>query len=161
SYGVLNLSHRESHLAPSALVPGQRYRLRIQLNDVGYRFLSGHRVRIAISTAYWPTIWPQAEAATITFYSGSSQLLLPVRNRRAEDNQLPDFGPAEGAMPGPLAWMRKHDAKLVLSYDPAADEATYAVEKDEGIYRLEAIGLENGAHLTEHYRIQGEDPLSA
>jgi hypothetical protein len=133
----------------------------VQLNDVGYRFLSGHRIRIAISTAYWPTLWPQAEAATITVHSGSSRLLLPVRARRAEDNQLPEFAPAEGAMPGPIAWIRKHDAALHLSYDPGLDEATYAVDKDEGIYRLEAIGLENGAHLTERYRIRGEDPLSA
>jgi putative CocE/NonD family hydrolase len=161
SYGVLNLSHRESHVAPTALIPGQRYRIHVQLNDVGYRFLSSHRLRIAVSTAYWPTIWPQAEAATITLYSGSSRLLLPVRARRAEDNQLPEFGPAEGAMPGPLAWIRKHDAKLTLSYDPGLDEATYAVNKDEGVYRLEAIGLETGAHLTERYRIQGNDPLSA
>jgi hypothetical protein len=161
AYGVLNLAHRESHVAPTALRPGQRYRIRLQLNDAGYRFLSGHRVRIAVSTAYWPTIWPQAEAATITLYTGSSRLLLPTRARRVEDNQLPEFGPAEGAMPGPLAWVRKHDARLVLGYDPALDEATYAVDKDEGLYRLETIGLETGAHLTERYRIRGDDPLSA
>ena len=35
SYGLLNLTHRESHEHPTALEPGRRYRVRLQLNDVG------------------------------------------------------------------------------------------------------------------------------
>ena len=49
----------------------------------------------------------------------------------------------------------------VFTGNPALDEATYAVDKDEGLYRLETIGLETGAHLAERYRIRGDDPLSA
>ena len=64
SYGVLNLTHRESHEQPALLAPGERYRVRIQLNDAGSVFPAGHKVRLAISTAYWPMIWPSPEAAT-------------------------------------------------------------------------------------------------
>src|SRR5262249_6149375 len=45
SYGVLNLTHRDSHEEPSALVAGERYRVSIKLNDAGAVFPAGHRVR--------------------------------------------------------------------------------------------------------------------
>ena len=50
SYGVLNLTHRESHEQPALLAIGERYRVRIQLNDAGSVFPAGHKVRLAIST---------------------------------------------------------------------------------------------------------------
>ena len=70
SYGVLNLTHRESHEQPALLAIGERYRVRIQLNDAGSVFLAGHKVRLAISTAYWPMIWPSPETATVLIFAG-------------------------------------------------------------------------------------------
>src|SRR5215472_9537694 len=52
SYGVLNLAHRDGHDKPAPLAVGQRYRVRIQLNDAGSVFPAGHRIRLALSTAY-------------------------------------------------------------------------------------------------------------
>ena len=66
SYGVLNLTHRDSHAEPSALTPGEFYPIRLKLNDCGYAFAPGHRLRLALSTAYWPLIWPAPERATLT-----------------------------------------------------------------------------------------------
>ena len=63
SYGMLNLAHRDGHEAPAPLVPGRRYRVRIQLNDAGAVFPAGHRIRVALSTTYWPMIWPAPEKA--------------------------------------------------------------------------------------------------
>src|SRR5262249_21780201 len=71
SYGVLNLTHRDGHEDPAPLVPGQRYRVRIQLNDAGSVFPTGHRVRLALSTAYWPMIWPAPERATLLISGGT------------------------------------------------------------------------------------------
>ena len=41
SYGLLNLTHRESHEHPTALEPGRRYRVRLQLNDLAQAFPAG------------------------------------------------------------------------------------------------------------------------
>ena len=65
SYGVLNLTHRDGHEKPALLAIGEPYRVSIQLNDAGSVFPSGHRVRLALSTAYWPMIWPSPEKATL------------------------------------------------------------------------------------------------
>ena len=71
SYGVLNLTHRNGHERPELLAPGERYQLRLQLNDAGSVFPAGHRVRLALSTAYWPMVWPSPETATRS--SGTAQ----------------------------------------------------------------------------------------
>jgi hypothetical protein len=108
SFGVLNLTHRDSHAVPSPLVPGERYTVRLQLNDCGAVFPAGHRVRLALSTSYWPMVWPAPERATVTILGG--HLDLPVRPARAE--QLPAFKPVETApaekprivRPGVVVW---------------------------------------------------------
>ena len=50
---------------------GQRYRMRLQLNDCGAGFPAGHRIRLALSTAYWPMVWPAPETATVTISGGT------------------------------------------------------------------------------------------
>ena len=97
SYGVLNLSHRKSHEFPDPLVPGERSETIIKLNDIAHCFPVGHRLRIAIATAYWPLVWPAPEPVALGVYAGASALELPVRPPRAEDTELPSFeAPEEG-----------------------------------------------------------------
>jgi uncharacterized protein len=62
SFGLLNLTHRDSHAEPAPLEPGRSYSVRVQLDDIAYRVPAGHRLRLAVSTAYWPMIWPAPEA---------------------------------------------------------------------------------------------------
>jgi predicted acyl esterase len=100
SFGVLNLAHRDSHETPKPLVPGERYRVRLKLNDCGTRFPAGHRIRLALSTTYWPMVWPAPEAAVVTILGGS--LELPVRPPRAERLRTldpPDSAPADNPTP--------------------------------------------------------------
>jgi putative CocE/NonD family hydrolase len=58
TYTVLNLTHHDGHANPTPLEPGRRYRVRLQLNDTAYAFAPGHRIRIALSSTYWPITWP-------------------------------------------------------------------------------------------------------
>src|SRR5262249_20652709 len=72
SFGLLNLTHRESHETPEALQPGERYRVAVQLNDIAHAFAAGNRIRVAISTTYWPLIWPSPEPVTLNVFTGAS-----------------------------------------------------------------------------------------
>ncbi|MEL7012630.1 MAG: CocE/NonD family hydrolase [Pseudomonadota bacterium] len=76
SYGVLNLTHRNDHATPEALVPGQPYAIGLKLNDCGHRFAAGHRVRVALSTAYWPIVWPAPAPVTLTLVAGAKDFRL-------------------------------------------------------------------------------------
>ncbi|WP_428663170.1 CocE/NonD family hydrolase [Reyranella sp.] len=134
SFGVLNLTHRDGSAAPSALVPGQNYRVRLQLNDCGSGFPAGHRIRLALSTAYWPMVWPAPETATVTILGGA--LDLPVRPVRAGES-LPPLLPPESAPPDKSRAVRP------------------------GVVRFDRIGLEVGNEGSFSEDIQGDDPLSA
>ena len=70
-----------SHEHPEPLEPGRRYAVRLQLNDAAHAFPAGHRIRLALSTTYWPIAWPSPEAATVTVSTGGSRLSLPIRRR--------------------------------------------------------------------------------
>src|SRR5262249_31258733 len=78
SYQVLNLTHRNGHETPEMLEPGATYDIAVKLCDCGHKFRKGHKVRVAIATAYWPMVWPAPYAATITLSTGESRLILPV-----------------------------------------------------------------------------------
>jgi putative CocE/NonD family hydrolase len=93
TYGVLNLCHRDSDAAPTELVPGRRYTVKVALDHAAHRFKAGGRIRVALSTAYWPLILPAPEPVQLTLFTDGSTLSLPVRPPRAEDTRLRPFGP--------------------------------------------------------------------
>ena len=157
TYGLLNLTHRNSSETPEHLKPGERYRVRVQLNDIAQIFPQGHRLRLSISTSYWPLAWPPPEPVCLTVFSGISQLNLPTRLSSELDAQLSAFGEAE--MAPPLARMmiepEHHNWRVIR--DLAKDESTLEVINDKGIYRLEAIDLEVQNKTIETYTYQADD----
>jgi hypothetical protein len=81
SAGMLNLTHRRSHVTPEALVPGQVEAIRVAMRPAGYRFLPGHRIRVSVASSAWPVVWPSPQPATFELHRGPehrSRLILPV-----------------------------------------------------------------------------------
>ena len=138
SYGVLNLTHRDGHEKPALLAVGQRYRVRIQLNHAGSVFPAGHRIRLALSTAYWPMIWPSPEKATLLILGGT--LDLPVRPPQATDELLSPLPGPESAPPEKPTTIRHGDVR---------------------IERIDRIGLELGTQSKSQFHVEEDDPLSA
>jgi uncharacterized protein len=79
SYGILNLTHRDSHEHPTAMQRGTFYDVEVPFYMVAHRFKRGSRIRIAISESLWPLLWPSPEIATLTLDLAASSLILPVR----------------------------------------------------------------------------------
>jgi hypothetical protein len=167
TYGVLNLTHRDGHERPSPLEPGRRTRVRVALNDAAHSFARGRRLRIAISTSYWPIVWPAPENVRLTVHTGASRLVLPVRPRRAEDAALAPFEPPEAA-PGPaekeLNAPRMH---RIVERDLRTGETLFATgvhggDLDAGrVTWIEDIDVEYGQAMSRRSRIRDDDPLSA
>lgn len=81
SEGILNLTHRDSHVEPAPLEGGRRYEVRVPLRAAGYRFLAGHRIYLSIASAHWPVIWPSPGAGVLSIHRGPqtrSRLELPL-----------------------------------------------------------------------------------
>src|SRR5207244_2720700 len=68
--------------------------VKVVLDGVARRFAAGNRIRVSISTTYWPMILPAPEPVALTLFTAASSLILPVRPARARDGELRPFGPA-------------------------------------------------------------------
>ncbi len=158
AYQTLNLCHRDSHERPEPLVPGERYRVRVQLDDIGYTIPAGHRLRLSVSTAYWPLIWPAPEPVTLTLFSGGSTLDLPVCR---DPGEAPDMPPAESAPPLDLETLREPSNSRVVDADDDTGATTLEIVDDFGEYRDPTHGLVSGEIGREFYSILPGDPLSA
>jgi len=160
TYGVLNLTHRESHEQPTALEPGKRYKVRLQLNDIGHRFLAGHRVRLALSTAYWPIIWPSPSPVRLTLMSGVSSLSLPRRKPRAQDATV-RFATPEKPVPGRRKTLRPGAVHRRIEQDIESGEQRIEVLRDDGHGVNEETGVATEFHKILRYRIHPDDPTTA
>ena len=159
TWGVLNLCHRAGHAEPSALVPGETIRVRVQLDDIAAAIPAGHRLRVALSTCYWPLIWPSPEAATLSVTCGASALTLPVRSPR--DEPEPSFQPAETAPFLAEEELRPVAHARTLEQNQATGEQILRLLDDFGESRNQSHGLVTGSLARETYRILPDDPLSA
>jgi hypothetical protein len=162
SWGVLNLTHRDSHEFPTPMVPGEAVTVTVQLNMIGYRLPAGHRWRVAVSPTHWPIVWPSPHPVTLTLFTGeASRLILPVRPPQAEDSQLPPFGPPEAAAPLPVEILRQNKIQRQKSTDIISGRTEVRSLFDFGRIRFKDNGLEYEDVTTNIYSIQEGDPLSA
>jgi len=130
SFGLLNLTHRDGSANPQPLTPGTTYAVRIALNAVAQTFRKGHRIRLSLSTSYWPLAWPAPEAARIFVHTAESSLSMPVRRPREED-ALVRFGAPEGAVsphverltPGEHEWFIRHSLGSYRTVQEVVDDA--------------------------------------
>jgi putative CocE/NonD family hydrolase len=157
TWGVLNLAHRDGHTDPRPLVPGAAVTLRLQLDDIAYAVPAGHRLRFAVSTAYWPMIWPAPAPVTLTLTAG--RLDLPVRPLpEGPETALP---PPEAAPPWPHDVLRPASNRRVITEDQATGLVTLEIDDDFGEMRDRDHGLTTGSRLSERWSIHPDDPLSA
>ena len=156
SYGLLNLTHRDSHETPEALVPGEIYRARVPLKHVAQTFRAGHRLRLGISTSYFPVAWPAPEPATLSLDLSNTRLVLPVRTP-VEQPVPRDLGTPRGApamratveVPGVADW------EVTESF--ADGRVRVKITDGAGRIRLEDSGMVVEAHTEETYGFTGDD----
>lgn len=170
--GVLNLSARLGRDRAVPWEPGAAQEVAFELNGIGHAFPPGHRIRLAVSSAYWPWIWPQPDSsAGFTLDPAGSFLDLPVRAREASsDPAAPDpssaitFDEPEQAEPlgvnFPATLDEPRPERLVVR-DVAKGEWRLEVDPRYGGTRVYPDGLEFTEDALETYTIREDDPLSA
>jgi len=161
SYGILNLTHRHGHDRAEPMTPGEPVSVRLQLNDMGERVTAGHRIRLALSTGYWPMVWPSPEPVTMTVHTGGSDLALPVRGPRLRDLPTLPFPPPEMARPLEMTRTRPARRDREIHENPTTGETVFTIHRDRGACRLHDIDLTVDAGAVERFSITEGDPLSA
>ncbi|MFH8573971.1 CocE/NonD family hydrolase [Streptomyces sp. NPDC017993] len=158
TYGLLNLTHRDGTGAPEPLEPGTRYRATVQLNGVAQAFPPGHRIRLSLSTSYWPLAWPPPKPVLLTVHEGSSSLTLPVRPT-PEPDHLPQrpFGEPEGAPPLASTQLTPPEQRWEVKRDLIGYHSELEIVKDRGTVRLDDIRLNTGLRAYERYAAVADD----
>jgi len=168
SYGVLNLTHDAAHENWQPLEPGRPMDATIRLKDVAHVFPPGQRVRLALSNACWPLLWPSPEPVRLTLLTESSTFSLPVRPPDPKDADLRAFEPPEQARSSEWSPLTKgsHDRRVEI--DPLSHDHITRTRSgfDEhggvALSRLEVAGnIEGGDGTDVEIRIHPDDPLRA
>jgi len=161
TFSPFNLSHRHSHERPEAMTPGTFETVTVRLNDTAYRFRKGNRIRVAVSTGYWPMTWPSPETVTLTVKSDGTCLRLPLRQGAGADDALPVFEQAEFAPDHPSTTVTPDASRRTLTRDIATGALVLHHEEDTGRTHITDIDLTVSKRSLETFTIVEGDPASA
>ncbi|MTE19382.1 CocE/NonD family hydrolase [Streptomyces sp. TRM43335] len=161
TYGLLNLT-RSGDDGPEPLVPGRRYRATVQLNGVAQAFPAGHRIRLSLSTSYWPLAWPPPKPVLMTVYAPASTLTLPVRPTTESDEvDGAPFGEPEGTEPIRTTQATPPEQRWEVSRDLVDYQSALEIVKDGGTIHFEDIDLDVHRRAYERYAWTADDFTSA
>jgi putative CocE/NonD family hydrolase len=161
--GVLNLGSRYGRDRSVPWEPGNPEDVEVELTGTGYAFPAGHRIRVAVSTAYWPWVWPQPDDPSLTVWPDRSALLLPVRPAGTDEGRAPvEFEEPEQAPPlAVVLGASEPRPERLVSHDVGTGEWVLDVDPNYGGSRTYPNGLVYTEKARERYRIRVDDPLSA
>jgi hypothetical protein len=152
---AFNGTHRNSAREPEDIVPGEVFPLEIKLHFTSWVFPEGHRIRVAISHAQWPMLWPTPLPMSSTLAIGGeagARVELPVvppGSSNGPDLELPQPNPV-------LAGYETLDSGNITGYaaitsiehDPDTGEA-FGVATNTGATRY-PWGIERFEEEIEH-----------
>ncbi|HWM37411.1 MAG TPA: CocE/NonD family hydrolase [Streptomyces sp.] len=158
TYGMLNLTRRDGTEEPEALEPGRRYQATVHLNGVGQAFPPGHRIRLSLSTSYWPLAWPPPKPVLLSVHAGASTLTLPVRpaSEAGEFHGRP-FEEPEGTPPIETDQVTPVESRWEVRRDLVDYNSALEIVKDRGTLHFEDIDLDVGRCTYERYASVADD----
>ena len=159
SIGVLNLTHRNGNKFPKLMPIGETQSLAIKLDNTGHRFLPGQKIRIALSTAYWPFVWPAVNNPTLTLTEKPACLSLPTLVNLEEEDVQPN--PPVAPPMSAITQKRKPNSNRDVEYDFNENKVKLKIKDDLGELLYHKHNLVTSAIKHEYYEISNNAPLSS
>ncbi len=160
--GILNLCHRDGHDVATALDPGHTYDVRVPLKAIGQTVPPGHRLRVAISTSYWPWIWPSPEPAAITITCDErSALELPVRPASDRVENVDPFDEPEIAERLRFEWLTPRSPRWTITRDVTTGRHDFEMSRALWGSRRLSNGIEIRDQDPIRFSVTEGEPLSA
>ena len=158
THGFINLTMVDSFEEPKKLEVGKRKNVSVLLDQMAYYMPKGHRLRVAISSSYWPFIWPSPEVSKIKVFSGSLKLTqgdLPLDS----ESKIVDT-PVVGE-PWNSKVKRAASSTRNEFFDKTSKAWIIEVKHDSGCFLDLDHGLETDSFVVERWTMKESDPLSA
>ena len=157
TYGVFNLGYVDGFDNPRKLQKGETISIEFNLDQIAYSVSKGHKIRLSISNAYWPLLWPTPEKGAIEVIAGSIDIPF-IKDGLYNFRQ---FLPEKADEPWKTKTIRKPTNTRKVIRNIGSDEVTVEIVDDFGSVRDLTHDLEIGSIAREWWTIQPDDPLSA
>ena len=160
SLGVLNLLKRHGMDKREDMRPGEDEDVEVELRAAGYRFPTGHRIRVAISNHYWPWVWPHEDPGILDVDLSASRLELPLAPAETTPVSFPE---PDGLEPIPVTTPPSGGSETperAIIRDVGTGETVLEVDPRYGGTRQYPDGLTFLEDARERYRIVEGDPGS-
>ena len=159
SYGVLNLAQRNGREDFSSVKAGKYYDLQLRLNDIAHEIQPGHKLRLSISTNYFPMAWPLGKKCTVTIDCKNSSMTLPIRHK--PDRELPVsetyFQPPQSAKIDEREEISAGHSEKTIQRD--GSRAVMRISETGGRVRNIATDWTYGRDSFQTYTVDDTDPL--
>lgn len=157
SFGVLNLAHRNGNAKPVPMEKNHKTRVTLVLDACGYRFRAGHRIRLSLSTSYWPMILPSPSDPGLTIDTATLSLELPLLGDHHE------IVVPQPANPDPLPHYIVHapaETRRTVERDLTRGVTHYRIYEDTGLIEHPDTGVATQDIRDETWSIVPDDPHS-
>lgn len=159
--GVLDLRRRQGMDTTVEVDAGAEVDVAVPMVAMGYEFPAGHRIRVAVSTAYWPWVFPYPRSAGVSLRPAGSVLELPVRDAAPTGPAIVFDPPQQAAPLGIVTHPTAPGTERQVAYNPQTQEWRLTVDPNYGGSRTYPDGLEFSENINETYSIRSGDPSSA
>ncbi|KAJ3218738.1 hypothetical protein HDU67_004258 [Dinochytrium kinnereticum] len=154
-WSPLNLTHHTSHSDPEALpTDGTLIPVKITMKHISHTVKPGRVIRLALSTSYWPLVWPSPYLTEVHLAPDNCSLELPLLLGSGDalvSRHLVER--ARGCQPRNISVIR-HET-------PAQIMRTKDRNQMLGATRFDVDGWVYGESTQETYTLQETDPTSA
>ena len=160
SVGVLNLRHAGGNAEPKPFPVGTPVTCRIRMDHIAHRFPPGHKIRLALSTACWPVIWPAKNDPVLSLVKSLAKLELPVVDPGEHIRKLQPPGPKAPPAAKTNVTRKPHVDRRVVR-DEVGRKTVFDIRDDYGKVEYVGNGMVSDGVKWERYTISDADPLSA
>ncbi|QQA41729.1 CocE/NonD family hydrolase [Pelagovum pacificum] len=143
---------------PEGVAPGEMFEAEIPLKGVTHEFSPGNRIRLAVSTSYWPMAWPEGKDNAVTFDPASLSFTLPGMPPETDHTQ-PEYGPPVHACPVPTETVAPGSISRDIVTDLASGQVEVISKNQRATWTID--GLTIGGQGGHSYAILPDDGQSA
>lgn len=155
SLGMLDLRYRDGFERKVDLIPGADVDIGLTLDQCAYRLPKGHKLRVAVSSSYWPYCWPEGQTFTLTLSAGTLDLPVLI-------GDVPEVTFDRPQPINPRAVRQIEPPRESKTWGTAPDgSVTLDIVGDHGKRLDESTGLITSSTVSEHWSIHPDDPQSA
>ena len=115
---------------------------------------------MAISTSYFPMLWPAPKPVTLSIWTEYSRIELPARSPRQSDELVAFEAPEEGPPVSRTIIEPPHNQQIA-SFDAETGYWKLTVIASTGRYIIDNINLETGTSRQEIWKVHPDHPETA